>query len=55
VLACTAGAIAALAALCAAGFFEYNFGDSEVTTLLLFILTLPFALGRAGEPESRPE
>jgi len=46
-----AGAIAALAALCAAGFFEYNFGDSEVTTLLLFIITLPFALERVRGPK----
>jgi O-antigen ligase len=41
-----AGALAALAAFTAAGFFEYNFGDSEVSTLLLFLITLPFALER---------
>jgi O-antigen ligase len=41
-----AGALAALAAFIAAGFFEYNFGDSEVSTLLLFIITIPFALER---------
>jgi O-antigen ligase len=41
-----AGALAALAAFFAAGFFEYNFGDSEVLTLLLFIVTMPFALAR---------
>ena len=41
-----AGALAALAAFFAAGFFEYNFGDSEVTTLLLVVLTLPFAASR---------
>jgi len=34
------GALAALVAFSAAGLFEYNFGDSEVTTLLLAILTL---------------
>ena len=28
---------------------EYNFGDAEVVTLLLFILTLPFAMERAKE------
>lgn len=41
-----AGALAALAAFFAAGFFEFNFGDSEISTLLLFILTLPFAVAR---------
>lgn len=41
-----AGALAALAAFFAAGFFEFNFGDSEVATLLLIILTLPFAVAR---------
>jgi O-antigen ligase len=41
-----AGALAALTAFFAAGFFEFNFGDSEVSTLLLFILTLPFAVSR---------
>ncbi len=37
-----AGALAALAGLFAAGFFEYNFGDSEITTLFLYVLTIPF-------------
>ncbi len=41
-----AGALAALAAFFAAGFFEFNFGDSEVATLLLVVLTLPFAVSR---------
>ena len=36
-----AGGLAALAAFVVAGLFEYNFGDSEVVTLLLLILTLP--------------
>jgi len=35
-----AGALAALAAFVVAGLFEYNFGDSEVVTLLLLILTV---------------
>jgi len=43
------GALSALAAFFAAGLFEYNFGDSEVSTLLLFLLTLPFALERIAE------
>jgi len=38
-----AGALAALSAFFVAGFFEYNFGDSEITLLLLIILSLPFA------------
>jgi len=47
-----AGALAALAAFIAAGFFEYNFGDSEVSTLLLFIITIPFALERLKNGEA---
>lgn len=49
-----AGALAAFAAFVTAGFFEYNFGDSEVVTLFLLILTLPFIpAGRfsTGSPE----
>ena len=38
----TVSALAALLALCTAGFFEYNFGDSEITLLFLTIITLPF-------------
>jgi len=41
-----AGALAGLAAFFVAGFFEYNFGDSEVSTLLLIVLTLPFVTSR---------
>ncbi|MCJ7583052.1 MAG: O-antigen ligase family protein, partial [Candidatus Aminicenantes bacterium] len=37
-----AGALAAIAGLFVAGFFEYNFGDSEITTLFLYVLTIPF-------------
>jgi O-antigen ligase len=44
--AAAAGALAALAAFFVAGFMEYNFGDAEVATLLLFIITLPFAMER---------
>jgi hypothetical protein len=32
----------------AAGFFEYNFGDSEFLMLLLVMITLPFAAAREG-------
>ena len=44
-----AGALAALVGLFFAGLFEYNFGDSEVVVLLLYISTLPFALKRLEE------
>jgi O-antigen ligase len=37
------GALAALLALFAAGLFEYNFGDSEITTLFLYLLVIPFS------------
>jgi O-antigen ligase len=43
-----AAGLAALAALVTAGFFEYNFGDSEVALFLLLIITLPFAGKRDG-------
>lgn len=36
------GALAGFLALMAAGLFEYNFGDSEILVLLLFIITVPF-------------
>lgn len=38
-----AAALAALMSFLAAGFFEYNWGDSEITILFLFLLTAPFA------------
>ena len=39
-------ALAAVAAMLAAGMFEYNFGDSEFLMLFLVIVTLPFAAAR---------
>ena len=39
----TAAALAATAAMLAAGLFEYNFGDSEFLMLFLVLVTLPFA------------
>jgi len=42
----TVGALAALAGLFVAGFFEYNFGDSEITVLFLYLITIPFALAK---------
>ncbi len=49
-----AGALAALASMLAAGFFEYNFGDSEFLMLLLVLITLPFAADRpsTGHPSA---
>jgi O-antigen ligase len=41
-----AAALGALAAMLAAGFFEYNFGDSEFLMLLLVLVTLPFGADR---------
>jgi O-antigen ligase len=46
--ALAATALGALAAMLAAGLFEYNFGDSEFLMLLLVLLTLPFAADRDG-------
>ncbi|HYT76992.1 MAG TPA: DUF3649 domain-containing protein [Vicinamibacterales bacterium] len=37
--------IAAIAAMLAAGLFEYNFGDSEFLMLFLVLVTLPYAAG----------
>jgi len=42
-----AAGIAALVSMCAAGMFEYNFGDSEFLILLLVLVTLPFAAEQA--------
>jgi O-antigen ligase len=49
-----AAGAAALLAFFAAGFFEYNFGDSEVIVLLLYLMTVPFAAAAgAGEKAER--
>ena len=42
--------IAIVAAMFAAGMFEYNFGDSEFLMLFLLLVTLPYAALRNGEP-----
>jgi O-antigen ligase len=44
----TATALAATAAMLAAGLFEYNFGDSEFLMLFLVLITLPFAALNGG-------
>jgi O-antigen ligase len=41
-----AAGLATVTALLTAGFFEYNFGDSEVLMLFLIIVTLPAAAAR---------
>jgi O-antigen ligase len=46
-----AGALSVLVAFFVAGFFEYNFGDSEIAQILLVLLSIPFAAARkAGDP-----
>lgn len=42
-LMASAGALGAWVALLVAGMFEYNFGDSEVLTLFLFLMSTPYA------------
>jgi O-antigen ligase len=51
-----AAGLAALVAMLTAGFFEYNFGDSEFLMLFLVLVTLPYAAARARptEAEVRP-
>jgi hypothetical protein len=44
--ALAAGGLACLAAMLAAGLFEYNFGDSEFLMLFLVLVTLPYAAER---------
>jgi O-antigen ligase len=43
-----AAALATIAAMLAAGLFEYNFGDSEFLMLFLILVTLPFAASRTA-------
>jgi len=51
---------ASISALCAltgfliSGLFEYNFGDSEVLLLLLFIVSVPYGLNRLAVPLESP-
>jgi O-antigen ligase len=51
--ALAAGALGVLISGLAAGFFEYNFGDSEFLMLFLFVMAIPFVLAR--EERSKPE
>jgi len=43
-------ALAIVAAMLAAGMFEYNFGDSEFLMLFLLLVTLPYAAARESAP-----
>ena len=47
-------ALAAIAGMLSAGFFEYNFGDSEFLMLFLVIVTLPFAASRPDDAAANP-
>jgi len=53
--ALTVAALAALLALFTAGLFEYNFGDSEITMLFLYMITIPFSLARIQRKEAIEE
>ncbi|MFP4082066.1 MAG: O-antigen ligase family protein [Candidatus Aminicenantes bacterium] len=50
----TAAALAALGGLAAAGLFEYNFADSEIATLFLYMMSAPFALDRIRKKKANP-
>jgi O-antigen ligase len=45
----TVAALAAILGLNVAGLFEYNFADSEITMLFLYMITIPFSLARIVE------
>lgn len=47
--ALAAGAVGVLVAGLTAGFFEYNFGDSEFLMFILFVAAIPFLLERDRE------
>ncbi len=46
------GGLGVLVALFTAGLFEYNFADSEVTALFLYLITIPFSLARIHEKKN---
>ena len=50
----SAAALGGLAAMLAAGMFEYNFGDSEFLMVFLTLVTLPFAARASVPRESAP-
>jgi len=44
-----AAGLSAIAGMLSAGFFEYNFGDSEFLMLFLVLVTIPFAAARGDD------
>lgn len=44
--------LGAIAAFLFSGLFEYNFGDSEVLVLLLFLITAPYVVSRDSRDET---
>ena len=50
-----AAGLAAIVSMVAAGFFEYNFGDSEFLMLFLIIVTLPFAADHSAKGSLKSE
>jgi O-antigen ligase len=51
----TIAALAAIIGLFIAGLFEYNFADSEITALFLYMITIPFTLARIRDRETPVE
>jgi len=47
----TVASMATVVALFSAGLFEYNFADSEITMLFLYLVTLPFSFRRIEKKE----
>lgn len=48
----TLAALGALSILASSGLFEYNFADSEITTLFLYMITVPFTLAHLKNTKS---
>lgn len=51
----TVAALAAVIGLNVAGLFEYNFADSEITALFLYMITIPFSLDKIRKKELSDE
>ena len=49
----TVAALAAILGLSTAGLFEYNFADSEIQMLFLYMITIPFSLERIQKKEKQ--
>lgn len=49
----TVAGLAALLGLATAGLFEYNFADSEITVLFLYMITIPFSLAQIQKIEAK--